>query len=79
MVAVGCYGEAANLIGKEVAIDFVDGHENKMCAIVVGFWRDIFHGVIEEVGHRYWVGSWIGRTGLDGSDPLPILVHVTLF
>jgi hypothetical protein len=32
MAAVGYDGEAASLIGKEVAIDLVDGHENKMCA-----------------------------------------------
>jgi hypothetical protein len=37
--------EAACLIGEEVAIDFVDGHENKVSADVVGFLRDILHGV----------------------------------
>jgi hypothetical protein len=31
MAIVGCDGEAANLISEEVAIDFVYGHENKMC------------------------------------------------
>ncbi len=32
MAAVGCDGEVAGLINEEVAIDFVDGHENKFCA-----------------------------------------------
>ncbi len=32
IAAVGYDGEAAGLIGEEVAIDLVDGHENKMCA-----------------------------------------------
>jgi hypothetical protein len=31
MATVGCDGEVASLIGKEVAIDLIDGHENKMC------------------------------------------------
>ncbi len=71
MAAVGCDGEAAGLIGEEVAIDLVDGHEDKMCARVVGF----FHGVIKMVWHLSWHG-WIGRTGLGGLDTLVILVHV---
>jgi hypothetical protein len=31
VAAVGCDGEVAGLISEEVAIDLVDGHENKMC------------------------------------------------
>jgi hypothetical protein len=31
MVVVGCDRELASLIGEEVAIDFIDDHENKMC------------------------------------------------
>ncbi len=76
---VECNGEAASLISKEVAIDFLGGHENKMCAQVAEFLMDIFHGVIEEVGHGYWNGGLIRGTGLGGSDPLPMLVHVTIF
>jgi hypothetical protein len=49
---VGCDGELASLIGEEVAIDLVDGHENKMCVQVVELLRDIFHKVIKEVGHK---------------------------
>jgi hypothetical protein len=75
----GCDGEAAGLIGEEVDIDLVDGHENKMCAQVVGFLRDIFYGVIKEVWHVYWLGCCIGWTGLGGLDPLAILVHVPHF
>jgi hypothetical protein len=45
---VGCDWEAACLICEEVAIDFVDGHENKVCVGVVGFLRDILHGVIDD-------------------------------
>ncbi len=55
MAAVGCDGEAASLVGEEVAIDLVDDHEDKMCAHIVGFLRDIFHGVIKEVWHLYCV------------------------
>jgi hypothetical protein len=29
MAVVGCDGEVGSLIGEEVAIDFVDGHEKK--------------------------------------------------
>jgi hypothetical protein len=53
MVVVGCDRKAASLVCEEIAIDFVDGHENEMCARVAGFLSDIFHGVIEEVGCRY--------------------------
>jgi hypothetical protein len=49
MAAVGCDWEAACLIFEEVAIGFVDGHENELCAGVVGFLRDILHGVIKDV------------------------------
>ncbi len=31
VAADGCDGEVAGLVGEEVAIDLVDGHENKMC------------------------------------------------
>jgi hypothetical protein len=51
VAAVGHDGEAAGLISEEVAIDLVDGYENKVCAQVVGFLWDIFHGVREEVWH----------------------------
>ena len=57
MAAVGCDGEAAGLIGEEYIIDFVDGHENKMCASVVWFLRDILHGVIGDVWHLNWLGD----------------------
>jgi hypothetical protein len=49
-----------------------------MFARVTGFLKDIFHGVIKEVRDGQWLGCWIGGTGLDGSNPLLILVHVTL-
>ncbi len=77
MAAVGHDGEAAGFIGDENAIDFVDGHENKMCACVLGFPRDIFHGVINAVCHPNWLGSWIGKTELGGLDTLAILIHVS--
>ncbi len=64
MAAVGCDGEAASLIGEEVAINFIDGHENKMCARVVGFLRDILHWVINNVRYLNWLSCWIGKTGL---------------
>jgi hypothetical protein len=70
VAAVECNGEAACLIGEEIAIDFVDGHKNKVCVGVVGFLRDIFHGVIEEVRHPKWLSCWIG---LSGSNTLAIL------
>jgi hypothetical protein len=76
---VGRDGEAACLIGEEVTIDFIDGHKNKMCAGVVGFLRDILHGVIEVVRHQNYFGCWIGKTGLGGSNTLAILIHVSYF
>jgi hypothetical protein len=76
MAAVGCDGEAAYLIVEEVAIDFVDGHENKVYAGAVGVLMDILHGVIKEVRHRKWLGCWIG---LRGSDTLAILIHESHF
>ncbi len=53
---------------------FVDGHENKVCVVVVGFLRYILHGVIKVVRHSKWLVCWIGLSGLD---PLAILIHVT--
>ncbi len=79
MAAAGPDGEAACLIGEEVAIDFIDGHENKMCVGVVGVLRDILHGVMDNVRHPNWLGFWIGKTGLDGLDTLAILIHVSHF
>jgi hypothetical protein len=55
----------ACLIGKEVAIDFIDGHEDKVSAGIVGFLRDILHRVIEAVGNLKWHGCWSGLSGLD--------------
>jgi hypothetical protein len=51
MAVVGRDGEEACLIGAEVANDFIDGHKNKMCAGVVGFLRDVLHGVMDNVRH----------------------------
>ncbi len=48
---VGHDGEAACRISDKIVIDFIDGHENKMCASIVGFLRDILHGVINDVRH----------------------------
>ncbi len=76
MAAIGCDGKVAYLIGEEVAVDFVDGHENKVCAGVVGFFRDILHGVIEDVRHPKSLGCWIWLSGLD---TLAILIHVSHF
>ncbi len=73
---VVCDREAACLIGEEVAIDFIDCHENKVYAGVVGFLRDILDEVIEDVRHPKWLGCWIG---LGGSDSLGILVNVSHF
>jgi hypothetical protein len=56
VVPVGPDGEGACLIGEEVAIDFIDGHENKMCEGVAGFLRDFLHGVINDVRHPNWLG-----------------------
>ncbi len=76
MATVGPDGEVASLLGAEVAVDFVDGHENKMC---VGFLRDILHGVINAFWNPNWLGCWIGKTGLGGLDILAILIHVSHF
>jgi hypothetical protein len=76
MAVVGCDGEAACLTSEEVAIYFIDGHENEVCAGVVRFPRDILHGVIKDVRHPKWLGCWIG---LGGSDSLAILIHVPHF
>ncbi len=54
MAGDGYDGEAVCLIREEVAIDFIDGYENKVCAGVVGFLRDILHGVIDNVRHPKW-------------------------
>jgi hypothetical protein len=56
VATVGCDQEAACLISEEVAIDFVDGNENKVSAGVVGFLRDILHGVIKDVRNPKWIG-----------------------
>jgi hypothetical protein len=79
MAAVGRDGEVAGLIGEEVAIDFIAGHENRMCACVVGLLRDIIHGVIDNVCHPNWIGCWIGKTRLGGSGTLVISIHVSHF
>ncbi len=76
VAVVGCDGEAACLISEKVAIDFVDGHENKVCAGVVGFLKDILHGFIKDVRHSKWLSCWIGLSGLV---PLAILIHVSHF
>jgi hypothetical protein len=57
---VGCDREAACLMSEEVAIDFIDGHENKVSVGVVGFLRNILHGVIEDVRNPKWHGCWSG-------------------
>jgi hypothetical protein len=54
----------------------VDGHKNEVCAGVVGFLRDILHGVIEDVRDLKWLGCW---SGLSGSDSLVTLIHVAHF
>jgi hypothetical protein len=79
MAAVGRDGEAAGLIGEEVAIDFIDGYETEMCACVMGFLRDILHGVISNVRHPDWLDCWIEKTGLGGFYTLAILIHVSYF
>ena len=76
MATVGCDQEAACLISEEVAIDFVDGNENKVSAGVVGFLRDILHRVIKDAGSLKWHCCWSGLSGLDS---LALLSHVSLF
>ncbi len=66
----------ACLIGEEVAIDFIDGHEEEVSAGIVGFLRDILHRVIKAVGDLKWHGCWCGQSGLDS---LALLVHVSHF
>jgi hypothetical protein len=44
------------VIGEEVAIDFVGGHEDKVSSSVVGFLRDFLHRVIKDVGNLKWHG-----------------------
>jgi hypothetical protein len=62
------------LICEEVAIDFVDGYENKVSAGVVGFLRDILHRVVGDVGNLKWHGCWSGLSALDS---LVLLIHVS--
>jgi hypothetical protein len=54
----------AGLISEEVAIELVDGHKNKMHVQVVGFLRDIFHGVIKVVWYSYWLLGFIAKLQL---------------
>ncbi len=74
VAAVGYDRETTCLIGEEVAIDFIDGHENEVSAVVVGFLRDILHGIIEDVRNPKWLGF---SSGLSGSDSLVLLIHVS--
>jgi hypothetical protein len=76
VVTLRCDREMACLIGEEVAIVFVDGHEDKVHAGVVRFLRDILHGVIKAVRNLKWHGCW---SGLSGSDSLALLIHVSHF
>ncbi len=76
MDTVGCDREAACLISEEVAIDLVDGHEDKVSAGIVGFLRDILRRVIKDVGNLKWHGYWSGLSGLDS---LALLIHVSHF
>jgi hypothetical protein len=73
---VGCDWEAAWLICEEIAIDFVDGHENEVCVGVVGFLRDFLHGFIKDVRNPKWLNCWSGLSVLDS---LAILIHVSHF
>jgi hypothetical protein len=63
-------------MGEEVAIDFVDGHEDEVPVGIVGFLRDILHGVIKAVRNLKWHGCWSGLSGLDS---LALLIHVSHF
>jgi hypothetical protein len=76
MAAIGCDRKGACQISEEVAIDFVDGHKNKVSAVVVGFLRDILHGVIKDVRNLKWLGCWSGLSGLDS---LALMIHVSHF
>ncbi len=64
------------MIGEEVAIDFIDGHEDKVSAGVAGFLRDILHRVVKAFENLKWHGCW---SRLSGSDSLALLVHVSNF
>jgi hypothetical protein len=66
----------AYLIGEEVAIGFMDGHEDKVYVGIVGFLRDILHRVVEDVGNLKWHSCW---SGLSRLDPLALLIHVSHF
>ena len=48
------------MIGEEVAIEFVDGHEDKVSASIVGFLRDILHRFVKDVRNLKWHGCWSG-------------------
>jgi hypothetical protein len=72
MATVRCDREVACLISEEVAIDFVDGHEDEVSAGVVGFLRDILHRVVKDAGNLMWHGCWSGLSGLDS---LALLIH----
>jgi hypothetical protein len=73
---VYCDVEAACLIGEEVAIDFIDGHEDKVSAGIVGFLKGILHRVLEAFRNLKWHGCWSGLSGLDS---LALLVQVCHF
>jgi hypothetical protein len=63
-------------MGEEVAIDFVDGHEDEVRVGIVGFLRDILHGVIKAVRNLKWHGCWSRLSRLDS---LALLIHVSHF
>jgi hypothetical protein len=64
------------LISEEVAIDFIDGYEDKVSAGILRFLRDILYRVVKAVRNLKWLGCW---SGLSGSDSLALLVHVFYF
>jgi hypothetical protein len=76
VAAVGCDRETACLISEEVAIDFVGGHEDEVHVGIVGFLRNIFHGVIKAARNLKWHGCW---SRLSGVDSLALLIHVSHF
>jgi hypothetical protein len=63
MAVVGCDGKVACLIGEEVTIDFIGGHNNKMCVCVVGFLRDILLGSSKMSGTQNGLVHGFGRLG----------------
>jgi hypothetical protein len=71
-----CDREPACLISEEVAIDFVDSHEDKVSVGIVGFLRYILHGVIKDVRNLKWHNCWRGLSGLNS---LALLIHVSHF